>query len=239
MIMATPETFSPSNATHAAKETVARRLFTQSPLNVPRRLVAAGEVIHPADSPADRVYFIDRGEVRLYQPGPDGTVRLVEILGPGDWFGVAALAGSTTCEKSATAITTTAIAQIPVEQFLSVLEQDAKASVLFLCDLAKRLHAARSATSRFVFDDCERRILKTLIDFSRTAAASPTTGDEVALRITHQQLAQAIGVARETVSLALTKLRRQNLVQTGRNRLVFNPITLQKFATRQSTPAAM
>jgi CRP/FNR family transcriptional regulator len=106
------------------------------------------------------------------------------------------------------------------------------AGVFFLRDVARRLHAARTATSRFVFDDCERRIVKTLIDFSRTAAASPTTGDEVALRITHQQLAQAIGVARETVSLALTKLRRQSLVQTGRNRLVFNPVTLQEFASR-------
>jgi len=239
MIMATPETFASNPIDPSTNETGARRLFAQSPLDVPRRIVAAGEVIHPADNPANHVYFIERGEVRLYQPGPDGTARLVEILGPGDWFGISALAGSATCEKSAIAITTVAVAQIPVDDFLAVLERDASAAVLFLRDVAKRLHASRSATSRFVFDDCERRILKTLIDFSRTAAASPTSGDEVALRITHQQLAQAIGVARETVSLALTKLRRQNLVQTGRNRLVFNPISLQEFATRSSAPAAM
>ncbi|HSV16531.1 MAG TPA: Crp/Fnr family transcriptional regulator [Tepidisphaeraceae bacterium] len=232
MIMATPETFASDTPTPQTNDTGARRLFSQSPLDVPRRIVAAGEAIHPAHAPADHVYFIDRGEVRLYQPGPDGTARLVEILGPGDWFGVAALAGSVTCEKSAIAITNTAIAQIPLDQFLAVLERDPQSSVLFLRDLARRLHAARTATSRFVFDDCERRILKTLVDFSRTAAASPTTGNEVALRITHQQLAQAIGVARETVSLALTKLRRQNLVQTGRNRLVFNPLMLQEFMSR-------
>ena len=90
--------------------------------------------------------------------------------------------------------------------------------------------------ARFVFDDCERRILKTLVDFSRTAAASPLDGgDDVVLRITHHQLAQAIGVARETVSLALTKLRRQNLVQTGRNRLIFNPLALQEFVNRRAS----
>jgi len=234
MIMATPDSFASVDAAQQLPIDDARRLFTQPPLDVPRRIVAAGELIHEVHSPADRVYFIERGEVRLYQSGPDGTSRLVEILGAGDWFGVAALAGSATCEKRAVAQTTVAVAQIPVGQFLWVLEQNPPRAISFLRDLAKRLHTARNATSRFVFDDCERRILKTLVDFSRTAAASPLQGDEVALRITHQQLAQAIGVARETVSLALTKLRHQKLVQTGRNRLVFNPIVLQEHATRSS-----
>ena len=52
------------------------------------------------------------------------------------------------------------------------------------------------------------------------------------LRITHQQLAQAVGVARETVSLALTQLRQRNLLRTGRNQLFFNPDVLEKFSRR-------
>lgn len=197
------------------------------------RLVAPGELIHHPDSPADRIYFIERGEVRLHQPGPGEMARLVEILGPGDWFGVAALAGSVCCGKHASAVTEVAVTEVPIDRFLTAMEQNPSAAVMFMRDLARRLHTARNAADRFVFDDCERRILKTLVDFSRTAAASPVQGaDDVVLRITHHQLAQAIGVARETVSLALTKLRHQHLVQTGRNRLVFNPTALHNFANR-------
>ena len=44
--------------------------------------------------------------------------------------------------------------------------------------------------------------------------------------------AQAVGVAPETVSLALTEMRLKNLVRTGRNKLTFNPAALEQFAAR-------
>jgi CRP-like cAMP-binding protein len=37
----------------------------------------------------------------------------------------------------------------------------------------------------------------------------------VILWMTHEQLAQAVGAARETVSLALTQLRQANVLRTG------------------------
>ena len=48
----------------------------------------------------------------------------------------------------------------------------------------------------------------------------------------HEQLAQAVGAARETISLALTHLREQNLLRTGRNQLFFNPDALQEFSEK-------
>ena len=58
----------------------------------------------------------------------------------------------------------------------------------------------------------------------------------MALRCCHQQLAQAIGAARETVSLALTQLRQRNLLRTGRNRLSFIPGALEDFYRAQAGP---
>jgi CRP-like cAMP-binding protein len=50
----------------------------------------------------------------------------------------------------------------------------------------------------------------------------------VVVHITHQQLAQKVGVARETVSLALAQLRRRNVLRTGRNQLFFRPQNLRQ-----------
>jgi CRP-like cAMP-binding protein len=92
--------------------------------------------------------------------------------------------------------------------------------------LARKLSAARRDAAELVFDDCRHRLLHTLLRFAGSSAASPHPHG-VVLHITHRQLAQAVGVARETVSLALTNLRRQKLLHTGRNQLMFNPDELR------------
>ena len=45
--------------------------------------------------------------------------------------------------------------------------------------------------------------------------------------MTHSELAQAIGAARETVSICLMELRRENLVETKRNRVIYDPQRLR------------
>lgn len=89
-----------------------------------------------------------------------------------------------------------------------------------------------------MFDDCNQRLIDTLVRFSRSAAATPQGDGGVVLRITHQQLAQAVGAARETISLALTQLRQRNLLRTGRNRLFFKPEALQQFCSRPAHAGA-
>jgi hypothetical protein len=49
--------------------------------------------------------------------------------------------------------------------------------------------------------------------------------------MTHAQLAQAIGAAREIVSICLMELRRENLVETRRNRVIYDPQRLRQAYT--------
>ena len=166
--------------------------------------------------------------MRTYEAGPDESARLLEILGPGDWFGEEALAESDARSSRAVAVSDTTLSAVPVERLLELLCAATHiAAVELIRQLATRLRCAREETNRFVFDDCSSRLVKTLLRFSGTAAATPQDNGTVLLRITHRQLAQAVGAARETVSLALTQLRQRNLLRTGRNRLMFEPDALK------------
>ncbi|MGB7157301.1 MAG: Crp/Fnr family transcriptional regulator [Tepidisphaeraceae bacterium] len=192
--------------------------------------VASGGTVYEQGTPADHVYFIQRGQVRVYQNGPDGSGRLLEILGPGQGFGWSALAESRVYGAKAVAVGKTVLTQTPAEGLLGALTRTPEAAVQLIKELAGGLQAAREDAARLVFDDCNARLIKTLVRFSRSAAATPHD-DGVILHITHEQLAQAVGVARETVSLALTEMRLKNLVRTGRNQLTFNPEALAQFAS--------
>jgi CRP-like cAMP-binding protein len=200
--------------------------------------VEAGTVFYEPDAPATSLYFIRSGQVRVFQPGRQTGSRLLEILGPGDWFGMPALsASSPTYGTRATAVSRVGVCQVPAERLLAHLANVPAVAAELIGQLATKLRAAYDNATNLVFDDTNQRLIKTLLQFSRTAAAAPQeNGEGVVLRITHQQLAQAVGAARETVSLALTQLRQQNLLQTGRNRLRFSPTALEEFARRR-TPA--
>jgi CRP/FNR family transcriptional regulator len=186
-----------------------------------------GQAIYEAGAPADCLFVVHSGQVRTYEAGPDESARLLEILGPGDWFGEEALASAHAYTSRAVVVATAVIWAVPVDRLMESLCHAPKLATELIRQLAWRLQAARQDASRFVFDDCNARLVKTLLRFSATAAATPLDDGEITLRITHRQLAQAVGAARETVSLALTNLRQQNLLRTGRNRLMFNPASLQ------------
>ena len=59
--------------------------------------------------------------------------------------------------------------------------------------MQRAFEAAHDAAALLAFDDCNQRLVQTLLRFSRTAAATPQEGGEVVLSITHQQLAQPVG----------------------------------------------
>jgi CRP-like cAMP-binding protein len=194
--------------------------------------LADGSLIYEPGTPAQDLYYIQIGQVRIYQAGPDDSARLTEILGPGDWFGIEALTDAMLTSSRAVVVSSTVISALPIERLLPLLARQPGIALELIRQLAGKLQSAREDAGRLVFDDCNARLVKTLLSFSNSAAATPQENGAVMLHITHRQLAQAVGAARETVSLALTQLRQQNLLRTGRNRLLFNPETLRAFALR-------
>jgi len=191
--------------------------------------VSRGTVVYAQESTAEHVYLIHHGQIRLYQVGPDGQERLVEILGPGQWFGTAALANQPNASQ-AVAATQAQLSKISTTKLMEAVAAAPTASAELIRDLAALLLSARQEAARLVFQDCNQRLIAAMIRFSESAAATQQ-GDNVVLHLTHEQLAQAVGAARETISLALTEMRHRNVVRTGRNRLIFNRDALRQLSS--------
>ncbi len=202
-------------------------LFSDPRANAQLVRLNAGEIIFDGVAPLHDVMYVKRGEVRVYQHSADGAVRFGAIAGPGDWIGAAAVAGMPFNGK-ATATVTSELLVMPVERFLQLLRGNPETAVAFLRLTAQRLVQAQDETNRLMFKDCNARLIDALLGLSNCPTAV-RVGDDVTVRVTHQQLAQAVGAARETISLALTELRHQNLLKTGRSRLTFNPTLLSAF----------
>lgn len=213
-------------------------LFADPALGSQRVEHPSGSVIHDAASDAQHVYYIQQGQIRLYLPAPAhdrvGAGRLLEILGPGQWFGIGGLSHARTHIAKAVAVSRTTLLVARADKFLEIVSARPMMAMQVMQHVADAVRGAREDAGRLVFDDCNQRLIKTLVRFASSAAATQQNGETV-LQITHEQLAQAVGVARETVSLALTEFRHQNLVRTGRNQLTFNTNALREFGARRNS----
>ena len=95
-------------------------------------------VLYEPQTPANALYFIDTGQVRVYQIGNDGSTRLADIFGAGDWFGIAALAGSEAYGSRAVAVSRSVVWTIPVDQLVEVLGSDSSLTRELIGQLAVR-----------------------------------------------------------------------------------------------------
>jgi CRP/FNR family transcriptional regulator len=221
----------PDGSQPASSASRIAQLLSDASLGATRLHVLAPHVLFQPDTPAQNVYFLESGQVRIYQVGPQNATRLANILGPGAWFGIAALAGESTHGSRAEVVSNSIIWSMEHDRLWPWMLNQREVLTDLIRQLARRLRAVHDTAARLVFNDCNQRLISTLVQFSQSAAATP---DEhgVVLHITHQELAQAVGAARETISLALTQLRQRNLLKTGRNKLVFNPQVLKNFSER-------
>ena len=234
-----------SNRVDSTEPSRFERLFGAAANDAKQLELTAGTGVFEPSTSADNIYFIHTGQVRVYQVGPENELRLIEILGPNDWFGSAALANTRAYGVRAVAVTRAVVSEVSGDKWQNALGSNPEVMSEVVGQLARRLQGAIEDAGRLVFDDCNERLVKTLLRFSHSAAATRREGDgEVTLRITHAQLAQAVGAARETISLALTHLRQRDLLKTGRNQLFFNPDVLRQAcksngngAPQQATPA--
>lgn len=189
--------------------------------------VKTGEYIFDFDTPADRVFLIHSGQVRIFQDLGTQGPRLLDILGAGQICGVIALGVSDRYRTRAVATGAARLWFMSSDRIRDLLTQYPRASIDLIALLVARMTNAIEMQGRLITETCEERLVQTLLRFSNSAAALPD-GDDVVLRMTHAQLAEAVGAARETVSVCLTNLRHRKLLRTGRNQLVFNPALLRK-----------
>jgi CRP-like cAMP-binding protein len=200
----------------------------QQDISARRLSFADGQaVFQPKDSATD-FFIVESGEIRLLEVAPHGARRLLDILGAGRCFGFASIGRISVYEKLALSVGDSIVRAISAQRLREILLSHGELTMQFIESLARQLHEAWSEGSHFVFEDCRLRLIKTLLRFSHSPAAR-SVPEGVELRMTHAQLAQAVGAARETVSLCLMQLRQENLVRTSRNRVIYDPQRLGQF----------
>ncbi|MDP9023183.1 MAG: cyclic nucleotide-binding domain-containing protein [Actinomycetota bacterium] len=108
-------------------------------LGVSMNLVwSAGSVVFDEGAPAEALYVVLSGRVRIYEAGEDGEDE-VAVMEAGDYFGEHSLLRDTTHSKGARAMQDSELMVIPADSFRALLDGDPDLAGLIEATLRSRV----------------------------------------------------------------------------------------------------
>ena len=90
--------------------------------------------------------------------------------------------------------------------------------------LAQRRREVESKIENLVFKDVNSKLAELLLRLATEYGVDDSRGTLVALKITHQEMANLIGSTRETVSLTLAQFKRKGLIQTEGRKVIISDL---------------
>ena len=186
--------------------TVCTALFTGSP-----RFVQRGERIFDAGDAADALFQVRSGLVKMTAITAGGDEMLLEVYYPDAIFGEMCF-----CDQAhtatATAIEDSEILSASLGQLRSVLREQPDLALTLFGEFASRLSSAYANLQTAVFDIVLTRIAVRLAELTARGQRADDGMTELLHKVPHSDLAEMLGVRRETVTRAMVELRRLNLI---------------------------
>jgi CRP/FNR family cyclic AMP-dependent transcriptional regulator len=160
--------------------------------------------------PADAIFYIQNGKVKLTVVSKQGKEAVVGILGTDDFFGEGCLAGQPLRMATATAMSACVIVRLEKTRTIRVLHDEPTFSELFLAHLLARNIRLEEDLVDQLFNSSEKRLARVLLllaNFGKEGKPEP-----VIAKISQETLAEIIGTTRSRVSYFMNKFRKLGLI---------------------------
>ena len=168
------------------------------------------QTIFAQGDPADAVFYIQTGKIKLTVVSTIGKEATIGIVGDGDFFGEGALAGQTLRMGSAAALTDCAILRIDKKAMMEALHREHEFSDLFVAYLLSRNIRYEEDLVDQLFNSSEKRLARTLLLLARFGKEGKH--ESVVPKISQEILAEMIGTTRSRVSFFMNRFRKLGFI---------------------------
>jgi CRP/FNR family transcriptional regulator, cyclic AMP receptor protein len=180
------------------------------------------------------VHVICKGHVKLTVSSRGGRVLIIRIIGAGEMLGLHNCITGAPYEMTAQTLQSSRVSFVKREDLLYMLRSNPAVCLSAAQQLSKTCHDAYSQVGYIKFSQsASEKLARFLLTLS--AENGPAKAGAGVLRVemdlTHEEIAQAIGASRETVTRALAAFRNKQLANLTRSMLlVKNRAELEKIA---------
>ena len=173
-----------------------------------------GEFVFSQGDPADAVFYIESGKVKLTVVSKRGKEAVVAILAEASFFGEGCLAGQPIRMSTAKAVQRAIIIRVARETMVRQLHQEPEFAERFLAYLLSRNIRMEADLVDHLFNSSEKRLARLLLllaNFGQESKPIP-----VVAKVSQETLAEMIGTTRSRVSFFMNRFRDLGFIDYNR-----------------------
>ncbi|MGC2832690.1 MAG: Crp/Fnr family transcriptional regulator [Methylocella sp.] len=168
------------------------------------------EIVFSQGDPADAVFYVQSGKVKLTVVSEQGKEAVVALLGTNDFFGEGCLAGQARRITTVATMTDSVIARLEKAAIVRVIRQEPAFSGMFIAHLLARAVRVEADLVDQLFNSSEKRLARLLLllaNFGKDEKPEP-----ILAKISQETLADMIGTTRSRVSSFMNKFRKLGFI---------------------------
>jgi CRP-like cAMP-binding protein len=183
-----------------------------------------GEMLLFEGEPADNLYFVVNGAVKVFKTSADGKEQILQIIRPGESFNDVPIFSGGLNLASAEAMGPVVLYLMKKSELEKIIHNYPQVALNAIQILSQRVRHLVSLVEDLSFRNVTGRVAKVLLEYAGDGAGERP-------RLTQQEMAAMIGTAREMVGRALKTLEAEGSIRMEHNRIIItNPDTLRKMA---------
>jgi CRP-like cAMP-binding protein len=169
-----------------------------------------GEVVFTQGDPADSIFHIEKGKLKLTVVSSQGKEAVIALLAGGDFFGEGCLAGQIKRMSTATAMTDCETVRLDKLEMVRVLRDEPVFAELFLHHLLSRNIRIEEDLVDQLFNSSEKRLARVLLLLANFGKAGKT--EPVVAKMSQEMLAEIVGTTRARVNFFMNKFRKLGFI---------------------------
>jgi CRP/FNR family transcriptional regulator, cyclic AMP receptor protein len=170
--------------------------------------------------PGDSMYVILMGRIKVGLFSEGGREVILAHLEPGDFFGEMAIVAEQPRSASVVAVEDSSLLKLTRADFVRQVHRNPDIALNMMKLLAGRLAVADEKIGDLALVDVSGRVARFLARLARERGESGPDGTMIQNRPTHQEIANIVGTARETVSRAVSDMVREKRIRIEGKTLV-------------------
>lgn len=174
-------------------------------------------MIYEPGEPAEWVYFVIKGVVRVGSVSEDGRELVKNVIYAGEMFGELGVAGiGARPDYAATFKAGAEVMRLPLDAMRELMVRNPEIGQRLIQKLGARVANSEKRMEQLVFNDARTRIIEFFHELMRRSGAA--TGGEIIVThgFTHQDMANITGTSRQLVTIILNELKKKKILTFDR-----------------------